>query len=285
MITRTVQKSYLKTCTYHRLSHGIRIWVSTSCGAWFDPEVILRTLNLPDDALIKKGTSRRSRVTKVFRSDHDGRPMLFKTFDFVKYKDRYCHAKYLRRYPSALSEFCNSHRARLLGISVPQNYAYFEMRSWTGVKKCGVVLEFIENSCDFSVKYKSKDEQLRNVTSVLVLLYKKGVNHIDISPHNILVDRQTQKKTVIDWQYCSFHEPCNENQLILHATKYLGYMEIDHKDVLWKKWLTELHRQSSLQMAPDVFLRKVKSLEGKKLRLEFRLNLDPDGLGIEQGGL
>jgi len=262
---------------YSKGAGGLRFWRSGDCPEQIDANWIVKHicssegLSSLNARILKTG----KRVT-VFGLDSYDKALIFKTYRFRRFKDK-------RRYKIfALSEIRNNLRASEFGISVPQCYGYYEIRPfWLGfVSGCGVIMERLSGYVEFKQYYKQTPSLLAAVIPMLVELYQKGVNHIDISPTNVFINPQNGRYAIIDWQHCSFHPPCNDIQLILHARKYLRYIPIDKNSSMCKDWLSQLHDNSGSKMPLDEFLKKVASLEGKKIYLKERLSLDPEKLHL-----
>ena len=262
---------------YSKGAGGLSFWRSGDCPEQIDASWMVEhicsseALSSLNARILKTG----KRVT-VFGLDSYGKALIFKTYRFRRFKDK-------RRYRRfALSEIRNNLSASEAGIFVPRCYGYYEVRPFRYgfVSGCGVIMEDLLGYVEFGQYYKQTESLLSAVIPILVELYQKGVNHIDISPSNVFINPKEGGYAIIDWQYCSFHRPCNDIQLILHARKYLRYIPIDKNSSMCKDWLGELHDRSGSKMPSDEFLKKVASLEGRKIYLKERLSLDAKKLDL-----
>ena len=270
-----------KNCTYYNLANGLKLWIHHSYH-WLTQEALQVAINENPKFYIKKNTSRRKIDTEIYSSATEN--LLVKVFKFSKIKDMYWVEKKAYRNSYALSEFYNSWKAKELGVNVPNCYAYFEVSALGFVKECGVIQEFISDGKTISDVSMSKEDQLHRVTPLILSLFFKGVNHIDISPYNILIKNlydHKEKYYILDWQYCSFQSGCIETLLIMYAFRYLKYLKLNSNNPIAKDWLEFLYTQSSIKIPKELFLEKVKRLEGTKLHLKHRLELDSKGLGLK----
>lgn len=192
---------------------------------------------------------------------------------------RFKHRRRLRNLGK--DEFNNLIQAHRLGIEAPEAYGYYIAWILPGlISHTGVLMQYLEDFQPLSQLFSNPQQLMDHATSVLVNFYLKGINHIDLSPHNIMMHPKTKRLAVLDWQYCRFFNKTNEVQLILHAKKYLGYLNITGRDPQCHSWLEKLRWQSGAKITQQDFLDTLMKMTGRKLHLCDRLSLNPQGLGL-----
>lgn len=269
----------LQTLDYDKPSHGLRLWrAPNSPLALNDPAMLeaIRKSGSPGrlDATVFKNGTRNS----VFQIYICSASFIVKAFPLNTLKHKLKYKKY------GLAEICHNHRAKQLGIPVPTCFAYFEMRPWGLVDNCGVVMQELSGYVALADICQNDKSLYTRAIPALLKLYETGANHIDPSPHNIFMHGQTGEFAIIDWQYCSFHPPRDDRQLVIHGAHFLRYADIFKGDDLWRSWLGELHQKSLSQMPLNVFLENVAQIQYKQQNRmlsthdRLRLNLDLTGV-------
>ncbi|MBI9015789.1 MAG: hypothetical protein JEZ07_00875 [Phycisphaerae bacterium] len=221
--------------------------------------------------ILKQGVRR-----SIYRVEISGKSYVIKAFPLQRMKDKRRYQRY------AYQEVVNNMKARRAGLDVPGCYVYFEKKKMNRVDSCGIVMEDLDGYVELTDLYQKDQNALLLAIPILVKLYQKGVNHIDISPSNLLFasDSNQDACKIIDWQYCSFVEPCNDGQLIMLASHFLKYAKLKGTEPLWGNWLKELHGQSGTVMPFEFFQNNVARLQNDKLAIKDRLNLDARAMGM-----
>ena len=214
--------------------------------------------------------------TRVIQFQADGAPFTAKIFPVRYFKVSRRHRRY------AFSELQNSTEARRRGINTPLCCAFFEKRSWGLVRQCGVIMETLADYTELTHLLDSGKRTLSDVIGVIKELYQRGVNHIDVAPRNVFFRQRDNNYAVIDWQYCSFHQPRNDLHLCLTAAKFLNCNNIKSPDSRWQPWLKVLFEQCCPDISCDKLQTAVDIMQNRKLHLEARLGLDASGLGVDK---
>ncbi|MBQ11642.1 MAG: lipopolysaccharide core heptose(I) kinase RfaP [Planctomyces sp.] len=216
------------------------------------------------DVTVLKSGCRRS----VFSLELDGEAVVVKSFPLGRTRKRLRWKRY------ALAEWTNNFRARERGISTPECYGVFVTRRVGLVVNCGVVMQDLSGWRKLQLRTSDPDE-LRRAIPVLVELFRAGVNHIDISPENILIDPTTGNHVIIDWQYCSFHEPENDVQLVLQAAHFLKGAGLEVGTNGWIDWVRLLHRASGVNKPLETLWQAIAKVQPLKIRISDRIELEP----------
>lgn len=240
---------------------------------------LLRALHSPCDPRIDmlKQSLRRC----VFRVNHfsDKYPtVIVKGFPLKKMESRLKYKKY------GLAETYNYLRAEEYELPIPACYGYFEHRSFGTVKSNGVLIEDLNGykTLDDLVK-ESRSQRLSvlsRATPIIAQLFKTGVNHIDLSPHNFMESGDGQRIVLIDWQYCSFLPMKDSRQLVFQAAQFLKYTDLVRDEPDWLTWLEVLYEACSPSLKFGVFCKNVALVQSKKrASIKDRLSLTLDLCG------
>ncbi len=264
------------------LKDGLCIWMLPKAHCFDDPFIpqieskqlanVIRAYKNPQDVNgeILKQATRRS----ISRVEIEKKTYIMKAFPLKRFKESLRHLRYAYR------EVTNSTKARQLGISTPGYYVYFEIKKYNMVKCNGVIIEDLKNNIELTSLYKNDPQALLLAIPTMIDLYQKGVNHIDITPSNLLLSSDLKTCTIIDWQYCSFHCPYNDAQLIMLAGHFLKYADLKPSEGLWNTFVETLHRKSGSIMPYKYFKQNVTLLQYSKLAIIDRLNLNAQAMGI-----
>jgi hypothetical protein len=258
-------------------SANLRYWLGPDCPV---SEGNIKMLSSFDAS--KQQHDERIRVvksddkTRVIQFQANGVPFTAKIFSIRLFKDSRRHRRY------AFSELQNNAEARRRGINTPLCCAFFENRSWGLVRQCGVIMETLADYEELTHLLDSGKRTLSDAIVVIKELYLRGVNHIDVAPRNVFFRRQDNNYAVIDWQYCSFHQPRNGLHLCLTAAKFLNCNNIKSPDPRWQPWLKTLFEQCCPDISYDKLQKAVDIMQNRKLHLEARLGLDASGLGVDK---
>ena len=118
---------------------------------------------------------------------------------------------------------------------------------------------------------KTDQSQLFRAVGVLISLYAKGVDHLDVSPSNVFYQNRSGRPVIIDWQYCRFHAPRSDFQLVVQAAHFLYFAALDPRVPLWTDWIGELHRQSGTRMPLGDLRDAIHNRQKNRLRVGDRL--------------
>lgn len=155
-------------------------------------------------------------------NSHPDKKIVIKNF-YLKGLKRIVYSKY------ALAEYNNLLTAKNLGINTPSPIMYYSS-SQLLPKQVAVLMEYIDDSTllDTLIKQNNSnidDKTIQLIAKMLILLYNTGANHIDLSPDNIFFQKDTDKITIIDWQYANFVRPHSINQIIMQTAQLMQYFE------------------------------------------------------------
>lgn len=260
-----------------RSSTNLRYWLLPDCPVSEDNLKMLSSFDAakqqPDEHIrVVKSDDK----TRVIQFQADGVPFTAKVFSIRRFKTSRRHRGY------AFSELQNNTEARRRGINTPLCCAFFEKRPWGLVWQCGVIMETLVDYTELTHLLDSGKRTVFDVIPVIKELYQRGVNHIDVAPRNVFFRLQDNNYAVIDWQYCSFHQPRNDLHLCLMAAKFLNCSNIKSPDPRWQSWLKTLFGQCCPAISYDKLQKAVDIMQNRKLHLEARLGLDASGLGVDK---
>lgn len=248
-------------------TNNIKCWCKK--GTLQQPEILSHLIAPPPTEItVFKEYSRRY-VFRIFSQKLQS-SFVIKSFPFKKFYEKRRYKKY------GLREFQNYHLAANLQIPVPECYAYFERRRFGLVEVNGIILEDLQHHKSLHEQYQNSDETekhavLLKAIPVILLCFQKGVNHIDLTPHNILLDSKDTIK-ILDWHYCKFVKPLQPTQLLFHAAHFLRYANVDKQ--AQELWLAALHQQSAISIPLETFIDKVSQLIAvQKITMPNRLEL------------
>jgi hypothetical protein len=92
-----------------------------------------------------------------------------------------------------------------------------------------------------------------------------------VKPSNVFFHNDTGAPVIIDWQYCRFHAPRNNVQLVMQAAHFLNFAALMPGSELWANWVAELHRQSGTTMNLQTLETEIRNMHEQKLRVcDFR---------------
>ena len=253
--------------------HGLTLWTDRL----EFPErhhSILTRLSRPDSQAVDvlKQSERRSVLrVKSFSLEHPS--IIVKGFPLQKIESKWKYQKY------GLAEFENYQRARQCQIPTPDCFGYFEVRRFGLVSANGVIIEDLRDYQSLAQLVKQRPEKRLDILSqavpMLTLLFKKGVNHIDATPQNLLLHPDGLNLRLIDWRSCAFVPPEQPAHLLLTAAHFLRYAELPAESADGRAWLTDLIAESAKDVEP--FIRKVAKIQHEpKLGSEMRLKLQLD---------
>ncbi len=201
-------------------------------------------------------------------------PLVVKSFPFTRIKEKLKYKKY------GLAEINNNAKARQLGIKTPEYYAYFESRRFGLVSINGCIMSFLTAHTSLEELCKNSADQLDLAIPVLTELFHTGVNHIDLSPANIFFTQDNTNYSIIDWQYCSFHTPNDPLQLAVQTAHFLRGITADAPLGWQSQWLDKLYIASNIDISKRRFMAAISTLQGTKLSIKKRLELDFDRITL-----
>ena len=262
----------LASLQLHSLTNDLKLWCEPKQIRLTSNNLIIQSIDQcgsditqASTQILKTGIRRH-----VIRVNTSEGPLVIKSFPFTKLKEKLKYKKY------GLAEISNNIKARQLGIPAPHYYAYFESRRFGLVTANGCIMNFLCNQYPLEDICKNDNKLLYIAIPVLTELFKKGVNHIDISPTNIFFTGDKTNFCIIDWQYCSFHKPNDPLQLVVQAAHFLRGIKTDLNHDLRSKWLAQLYQSSNPDISKHSFLTAISTLQSNKLSIKDRLALNFD---------
>ena len=238
---------------------------------------LFTTLHAPvDDEVDVLKESLRRCVLRVNNYSDDLSSFIIKGFPLKKFESRLKYRKY------GLAEAYNYMRAQEFNLSIPKCYGYFEQSGLFGtVKANGALIEDLEGYETLDDQVQASPEQrlpiLYKAIPVMAQLFKSGVNHIDMSPHNLMESGEGGRVALIDWQYCSFVPPEDVKQLLFQAAQFLRYTDLSEGDSDWSAWLRALYEACSPSIEWELFSGNVARVQSmKRASIQDRLSLTLD---------
>ena len=234
---------------------------------------LLETLHAPDlhgVDLLKQSLRRCVLRVKDFSDEYP--TVIVKGFPLKKLESRIKYKKY------GLAEAYNYLRAREFELPIPICYGYFEHRSFGMVKSNGVLIEDLNGYKTLDDLIKESPSQrlsiLSRATPIMEQLFSRGVNHIDLSPHNFMESSDGGRIVLIDWQYCSFLPAKDSRQLVFQAAQFLRYTDLSQADPDWSIWLEGLYEACSPCLEFEEFRENVAHVQfQKRASIKDRLSL------------
>lgn len=220
----------------------------------------METENILEGGLLKDAVRRH-----IYRprSEVDGTPVVVKKFHLESFRDKVKARRY------GWQEYQNYRMAEAAGVPIPRLLAFFEQRQCGIIKLNGVVMEYLDGYQPL------QPDQFSLAVPALVLLYQKGINHIDLSPTNILRHPDTGEMRIIDWQYCSTATPRDDRQLLYHASHFAELSEcavdspeiIDFFEALYAAWKPSFSEAAFI----EAVTRLSSERHGRKERLQLNV--------------
>ncbi len=256
---------------------GVRLWSDT---IRLDERLtrIIRSLDNPcgDDLQILKQGLRRC-VLRITRNHVTPPGLIVKAFPLQKIESRLKYKRY------GLSEALNYIHAAQLNLPTPEFHGYFQYHSLGTVKANGVLIQDMKDYQTLhDLAQQSPQEKLPILSlsiPVIQQLFQAGANHIDTTAHNLMISPSREKTVVIDWQYCSFHQPEQVDQLTLQAAQFLRYTDMTETGTPdWTVWLKELYNQCRPDVDWQIFRQNVSGLQSRqrasaKSRLSLKVSM------------
>lgn len=208
----------------------------------------------------------------IFRVVVGDTTMVVKAFPFARLKDKWRWKRY------AAAESDNAFQARTRGIPTPEYYGLFQIRRRGLVSNCGVVMEDLKDFHSVDQLSQANEQDLLLAVPMLVELFEAGVNHMDPSPFNLLLHRQSGRRVILDWQYASFTTRRNAAQLVLQGSHFLRYANVSPGTSLWERFVRELYQAGSPGLSADEFREAVQASQGIRLRPRERTRFVERGL-------
>ncbi len=223
--------------------------------------------------------SLRRCVLRVNNYSDDLSSFIIKGFPLKKFESRLKYHKY------GLAEAYNYMRAQEFNLSIPKCYGYFEQSGLFGtVKANGALIEDLGGYATLDDQVQAFPEQrlpiLNKAIPVMAQLFKTGVNHIDMSPHNLMESSDGDRVVLIDWQYCSFVAAEDVKQLVFQAAQFLRYTDLSEGGPGWSAWLWALYEACSPSIEWELFSQNVARVQSmKRASIKDRLSLTLDLCG------
>lgn len=217
---------------------------------------------------------KQARQRFIYRAPTGTDPVVVKLFPLSFIGSKLRHPKYAYR------EFCNTVRAKELGVSVPEPLCFIEKRRKGLVCCSGIVQQCLESYADLRSLYHAGHltyvQVARYATPVLLEMFERGANHIDLRDENIMLDQKTGALKIIDWQYASFTAP-RAPWLLEYLTAYFIRLapEAYHAE-LAADWLPTVAEHARLTAHDaEQFIARTRALLPNRAKVKQRLALTP----------
>ena len=237
---------------------------------------LFTTLHAPvDDEVDVLKESLRRCVLRVNNYSDDLSSFIIKGFPLKKFESRLKYRKY------GLAEAYNYMRAQEFNLPIPKCYGYFEQSGLFGtVKANGALIEDLEGYETLDDQVQASPEQrlpiLYKAIPVMAQLFKSGVNHIDMSPHNLMEsgERGGARVALIDWAIlfiCSAGR-C-EAALVSSCPIFKVYRFCQKETQDWSAWLRALYEACSPSIEWELFSGNVARVQSmKRASIQDRLS-------------
>lgn len=202
---------------------------------------------------------------------NSGGDIVLKGYPLRNFSDRLKHRRF------GWLEACNILKAQNLGLPVPELMGYIEHRKFGMVIANGALIQNLPEHKTLMEMAHATDVfyTINRAIPVIHLFYLKGINYIDMSPHNLMSDGSDSPPITIDWQNCAFIEPKNPRQLILHASQFLRYLNEDFPESDWTQWITDIYNKCLPDIPFAIFLKFVYYFaNSRRPKKSFRYALD-----------
>lgn len=215
---------------------------------------------------------KEARQRFIYRTPTGTEPVVIKLFPLNFIGSKLRHPKYAYR------EFCNTVRARELGVSVPEPLCFIEKRRMGLVCCSGIVQQCLDGYTDLRSLYHADQlsyvQVARYATPVLIDMFERGTNHIDLRDENIMLDQKTGMLKIIDWQYANFVPP-RAPWLLEYLTAYFIRLAPEtYRTELAADWLPTVaeHAKLTAQEA-DLYVARTRALLPNRAKVKQRLAL------------
>jgi tRNA A-37 threonylcarbamoyl transferase component Bud32 len=243
------------------------------------PQLIETTKNLHSVtncetiAIYKKAP--RKCVLLIRQPSEEITELVLKGYPLSKLKDQLKHKRF------GWQEALNLLQAKALGIRTPHFYGYIEARKYGFTTANGVLIQRLsEHRTLMEMIHDSQDDIFDIIDLAIPVIsefYEKGVNYIDMSPHNLMSNGGELPLTTIDWQNCAFIEQRNDRQLILHSAQFLHYLHAEFPNLTWTTWMHKVHDSCQPKISLETFTKAVTHFTySKRPRKSLRYALDFD---------
>lgn len=215
---------------------------------------------------------KQARQRFIYRTPTGTDPVVVKLFPLSFIGSKLRHPKYAYR------EFCNTVRAKELGVSVPEPLCFIEKRRKGLVCCSGIVQQCLDSYADLRGLYHAGHvtyvQVARYATPVLIEMFERGANHIDLRDENIMLDRQTGVLKIIDWQYANFTAP-RAPWLLEYLTAYFIRLAPEtYRAELAADWLPTVAEHAHLTpQETDQFIARTRALLPNRAKVKQRLAL------------
>lgn len=215
---------------------------------------------------------KQARQRFIYRTPDARETVVVKLFPLSFIGSKLRHPKYAYR------EFWNTVRAKELGVAVPEPLCFIEKRHMGLVCCSGIVQQYLGSYTDLRSLYLagqlSYREVARHAIPVLVEMFERGANHIDLRDENIMLDTTTGALKVIDWQYANFTAP-RAPWLLEYLTAYfIRLAPEEYRAELSADWLPEVAKHAGLSQPETAqFVARARALLPNRAKVKQRLAL------------
>ena len=221
----------------------------------------------PPQTLLKQARQRF-----IYRLPADKGAVVVKLFPLSFIGSKLRHPKYAYR------EFCNTLQARERGVSVPAPMCFIEKRRMGLVTCSGIVQQCLDSCVDLGALYRAGDlsyaEVAQHAAPVLVEMFQRGVNHIDLRDENMMLDQKTGALSVIDWQYANFTTPQAPWLLEYLSAFFIVKAPEQYREELATDWLPSVAETAGLAATElGAFTTRTRALLRGRAKVKQRLSL------------
>ncbi|WP_060872533.1 lipopolysaccharide kinase InaA family protein [Myroides odoratus] len=181
--------------------------------------------------------------------------------------------KFFRK-PKGLRSFEHAEKLKELGVANPQAVAYFEYSTATTIRNTYYISEYVEAEITYrdliiQKNYPNRDVILKEFVRFSYGLHEKGINFLDHSPGNTLIQKQpdgTYKFYLVDLNRMKFdqemsfshrmknlsHLTTNINDIEKMAEHYARLIGKNSKEVFIRLWLETVKFQFRFYKKKDI---------------------------------
>ena len=167
----------------------------------------LHSITNSETILVYKKAPRKC-VLLIRQPSEEITELVLKGYPLSKLKDKLKYKRF------GWQEALNLLQAKALGIRTPHFYGYIEARKCGFTTANGVLIQSLsEHRTLMEMIHDSQDDIFDIIDLAIPVIsefYEKGVNYIDMSPHNLMSNGGELPLTTIDWQNCAFIEQRND---------------------------------------------------------------------------
>ncbi len=243
---------------------GVDVWLHHTCPKdSILPELTLQGAN-GAERIFKQEPNR---TVCVRRGDRD-LPILLKTSLHTRLKEAW---KASRLAPLEIAAHLYATRS---GIPTPRLLGWFERRNWLGLPTMeGLLIEFLPHA------HHPERSDIRPAADLLVQLYQHHLHFPDLMRSNVMVDQQTGRNVLIDFERCTILPSPSLESVLMSLGRYLEYDAMTLDDQPAQELAHTVYDSLNLTDFPrEDFLQALRLLNQRhlstKMRCQMRLPTD-----------